>query len=314
MGTSWTDSEDQILWLTAPTCVPVSLTYAVREGLSGFRRAPLAALAATSAMAVALVLVGVFVAVAATGSRLTTYLEGRIAKAEVYLRDDADSVVARVLTSRFGAMPGVVRVEYVSKTEATRAFTEAFGDEARMLDEAFLPASIRVTFTPEAGREDSLRRFAERTRRLAAVDDVVYDEGLLARVQHNLSLVRRVGGAVSLLVVLAAAFLVVNTVRLTIYARRLVIRTMKLVGATDAFVRRPFLVEGLVQGAIAGALAAAVLALLVGAAKAALPGDVVAGGLGLAWLPAAAFVFGVAFGGVATALAVGRFVRRVSLH
>lgn len=290
--------------------------YAVREGLAGFRRAPLAALAATAAMAVALVLVGVFVAVAATGSRLTDYLAARVATAEVYLRDDADSVAARVLTARFATMPGVVRTDYVSKAEATRAFADAFGNEARMLDEAFLPASIRVTFTPDAGREDSLARFAERTRRLAAVDDVVYDAGLLGRVQRNLALVRRVGAAVSLLVVLAALFLVVNTVRLTIYARRLVIRTMKLVGATDAFVRRPFLVEGLVQGAIAGVLAALVLWLLVAAARAALPVEVVGtdGGVALGWLPLAAVAFGIAFGGLSTALAVRRFVRRVALH
>lgn len=297
-----------------PAAVP--LPYAVREGLAGFRRAPLAALAATSAMAVALVLVGVFVAVAATGSRLTTYLEARIATAEVYLRDDADSTAARVLTARFAALPGVVSTEYVSKAAAQRAFADAFGRDAQMLDEAFLPASIRVTFRPGAAREDSLARFAARTRLLPAVDDVVYDAGLLGRVQRNLSLVRRVGAAVSLLVVLAALFLVVNTVRLTIYARRLVIRTMKLVGATDAFVRRPFLIEGLVQGAVAGLLAAVVLGLLVAAAQAALPVEVAGqgGGVGMTWLPAAAFVFGVAFGGVATAVALRRFIRRVSLH
>ncbi len=292
------------------------LPYALREGLAGFRRAPLAAVASTAAMTVALVLVGVFVAVLVTGGRVAGYLEARISTAEVYLRDDADSLAARVLVARFGARPGVTATEYVSREAATRAFAQAFGDDARLFDDAFLPASIRVTFAPDHAREDSLARFAAAARAEPGVDDVEYDAGLFGGVQRTLTLVRRVGAAVCALVVLAALFLVANTIRLTIYARRMVIRTMKLVGATDAFVRRPFLVEGLVQGLVAGALAAAALVGLGAATRALLPPD--AFGTvwedGLAWLPLASVALGLALGGLTTALTLRRFIRRVALR
>ncbi len=292
------------------------LPYAVREGLAGFRRAPLAAFAATAAMAVALVLVGVFAAVVATGSQVTSYLEARIGTAEVYLRDDADSLAARVLVARFGAQAGVVATEHVTRAEAARAFAEAFGDDARLFDDTFLPASIRVTFAPAYAREDSMARFAALAKSQAGVDDVVYDAGLFGRVQRNLALVRRIGAAICALVVLAALFLVANTIRLTIYARRLVIRTMKLVGATDAFVRRPFLVEGLVQGLAAGLLAALVLAGLAAAVRAALPSDVFGpeGAVWLGWVPLGAVALGLGLGGLTTAVTLRRFIRRVALH
>jgi cell division transport system permease protein len=92
-----------------------------------------------------------------------------------------------------------------------------------------------------------------------SVDEVVFNRDLLVQVAQNRRLISVIGAALGVIVLLASVFLVANTIRLTIYARRLLIRTMKLVGATDAFVRRPFLVEGVLQGILGGGLASGVV-------------------------------------------------------
>jgi cell division transport system permease protein len=289
----------------------VPLPYAIREGLAGFRRAPIAAFAATSAMVVALVLIGVFLFVLIEGARVTEYLRDRIGTVEVFLTPDADSLDAVVLTSRLGVQQEVVSVQYISPAQAQREFAQDFGQDAALFGENFLPASIRVTVRPAYANPDSIARLAMRIRPMRGVDDVVYDRGLLARVQSNLGLLRTGGFIVVLFVVIGALFLVANTIRLTIYARRLLIRTMKLVGATDRFIQRPFLVEGLVQGLTAGLVAVLVLWGL-----GALPASVFAGRSALlASLPlVAALVLGLVIGWAGTYVALRRFIRRVALH
>lgn len=81
-----------------------------------------------------------------------------------------------------------------------------------------------------------------------------YNEGLLRVMESNLNLFSMIGAGIGLLILLAAVILVYNTIRLTIYAKRELIRAMKLVGATNGFIRSPFIVEGILQGVIAGSL------------------------------------------------------------
>ncbi len=292
------------------------LPYAVREGLAGFRRAPIAAFAATSAMVVALVLIGVFVFVLIEGARVTEYLRQRIGTVEVFLSPDADTLQARVLTTRIGTRPEVARADFVSPAQAQREFAQDFGQDAGIFGENFLPASIRVTVKPAFANPDSIANLAARLKPFRGVDDVVYDRGLLARVQNNLALLRTGGIVIVLLVMAGALFLVANTIRLTIYARRMLIRTMKLVGATDRFIQRPFLVEGIAQGLVAGLLAMLLLWALAGLARSALPASFFAGQSGLATaLPfLTAFLLGLALGWTGTLVALRRFIRRVALH
>ena len=121
------------------------------------------------------------------------------------------------------------------------------------------------------------------------------------------------GLLLGLLVVLAALFLVGNTIRLTIYARRLLIRTMKLVGATDAFIQQPFIVEGVAQGVVAGGIASVVVWLLYGVMASYLPQLSVSfwALLVLAFLITGTGAF---LGWAGSFFAVRRFIKNVALH
>jgi cell division transport system permease protein len=146
------------------------------------------------------------------------------------------------------------------------------------------------------------------------VDEVVFNRPLLVKVQRNLRLITFSGFALGLLVIVASIFLVGNTIRLTIYARRLLIRTMKLVGATDAFVRRPFLVEGMAQGVIAGLISGGIVGLFYRLLADYLP-QLQSAALPLGWVTAGVLVgVGIVLGWLGSFFAVRRFIKNVPLH
>lgn len=239
------------------TSFSVSFSYTLREGLSGFRRARLAAFTSVSALAIALVLIGLFALLGWLGQQAVDLLRRQVGQVEVYL-DDASPEETERLQARLESITGVDSVGYVSQEEAAVIFREEFGEEARLFDdELFLPASFRVRLTGPYAAPDSLAAFQSVVERWQRVDEVAYDPDVIEDVLRNGRIFSSVGLGVGALVVIAALLLVGNTIRLSIYARRMLIRTMKLVGATNAFIRRPFLVEGLVQGLVAGVLAAA---------------------------------------------------------
>ena len=292
----------------------MSFSYALREGLAGFRRASFAAVASTSAMTVALVLVGLFGVVTFEAQQVMGWLRQRVGELNVYLEEEAEDRTAETLRTRAATQPGVEETEYISHEEAQEIFQRDFGEDAAIyFDEPFLPASIKVRVTPAYANPDSLAQLQREMSTWNRVDEVVFNQPLVAKVQRNLRLLSTVGLALGTLVTLAALFLVANTIRLTVYARRLLIRTMKLVGATDRFVRRPFVVEGMVQGFVAGVLASLVLWGLFRLASENLP-QLVGGRIFMLSVAALVILTGVLMGWLGSYFAVRRFVKNVALH
>lgn len=291
------------------------LPYTVREGLKGLRRASFSAVASMSAMAVALVLVGTFAMIIWEASEVAEWLRDRVGEMEVFLELDVDDRMGRAVHGRIELMPGVASATFISRADAEEIFRTEFGEGAEaFFDEPFLPASVRVRIAPAWSNADSIQALRGRLEALDRVDEVEFNQELLLQVQNNLRMVTWVGLGAGLLVLLASIFLVANTIRLTIYARRLLIRTMKLVGATDRFIRRPFLVEGMVQGLLAGLIAGAVVYSGGAVVLRYLP-ELFTAREGVLTLSAAGLVVvGILLGWAGSALSVRRFIRRVALH
>lgn len=290
------------------------LPYFVREGVANLRRAKFSAVASTSAIAVALVLVGVFGIVGYEASVVSDMLREQAGQMEVFIEQDASEQVQEALHARIQTIQGIAQTEFVSHEEAAKIFRREFGEGASAFeDPTFLPASIKIEMKPTHTHPDSMARTANVIGEWRGVDDVVLNQELLVRVAQNRRLINAVGIALGGIVVLAAVFLVANTIRLTIYARRLLIRTMKLVGATDRFVRRPFLVEGIVQGFLGGTIAGGVVwglyrvffqqidqAPLPLRAELFLLGGLIGGGVLLGW--------------IGSYFAARRFIQNIKLH
>jgi cell division transport system permease protein len=290
------------------------LPYSIKEGFAGLKRSRFSSIASTSAMSIALVLIGMFAIVSFQANTVSDWLKQRVGELELFI-EDIDPASTNALLARTEITPGVSEATYVSKQEAEEIFRAEFGDEAELFfDAAFLPASIKVKISPDYANADSLEVLAVEFASWNRVDDVIYNQSLLRKVQDNLSLITILGVSLGLLVLFASTFLVANTIRLTIYARRLMIRTMKLVGATDSFIRSPFIVEGVSQGVIASIFAIFILTTLYGTVQSYIPQmSAISSGMGII-LGVSELLFGVFLGWAGSFFAVRRFIKKISLN
>lgn len=290
------------------------LPYSVREGLLGFRRAKFAVFTSTSAMAVALVLIGLFGMLSYQAQLVTEWLRQTVGELEIFLVQDIDPQMARALHERAEATLGVDQADYISTEQATQIFQQEFGEGSEIfLDEAFLPASIKVRVESRYANSDSMSVLISEFESWNRVDDVEFNQPLLIKVQENLALINTTALSLGIIVILAAIFLVANTIRLTIYARRLLIRTMKLVGATDSFIRKPFIIEGVLQGVLAGVVASLLVWALYSMLSNFLPQIAISTFVQI-FLFVSVTLTGALLGWIGSALAVRRFVKNVQLH
>ena len=238
-----------------------ALRYALEEAIASLWRGRYSGLLSTATIAVALFVLGAFLAVTANLQRLSSEWSNA-AEMSVYLKDQvtpADrSAIEAVLT------PGsvVAAREYVSKVDALVRFNRTFGDLAPAADGLSanpLPASYEVTLRTGPGVEERLDALGATLRQTAGVADVRYDRQWLTRLRSVVAVVSGVGLVLGGVLTIAAALTVANVVRLALYARRDELDIMQLVGAPQAYIRGPFVMEGVLQGGLGALVALAAL-------------------------------------------------------
>jgi cell division transport system permease protein len=284
------------------------MPYALREALAGFRRAPLLTGLSASMIALSLLVVGLFGIAAHNIREAVAQMESRV-EVVAYLHDDVTNAELRSAIDQIMSFAEVRSVDYISRERAldiARTELREFRTVFAGLESNPLPASLNVTLYAQQ-RVESVEFVAGRLAILPFVEEVVYGSEWLEKV----FLLRRIAGAATF--VLGGAFLVVAAiiigaaVRMAIFARRDEIAIMRLVGATEEFVRRPFLVEGLITGLLGAAVAVAATYSTYRILSERL--------FELAWMPAGWIVAGVAFGAMvgtlASAVAVHRHVRTI---
>jgi len=241
-----------------------ALRYGFEEAFASLWRGRQSGLLSTATIAVALFVLGAFLMVTANLERMTSEWS-RAAELSVYLADDA-SPADQGDIERLLAPGGVVAsFEFVSKDDALKRFKEMFADLSGTIDTVDgnpLPASYEVRLIPFAGALPAVTSLVDRLRESAGVNDVRYDRAWLDRLLTAVNFVRVVGLALGIVLTIAAALTVANVVRLALYARRDELEIMQLVGAPDAYVRGPFVIEGVLQGGLGALTALAVLAAL----------------------------------------------------
>lgn len=283
--------------------------HALREALAGFRRAPLLIGTSVAMIALSLLVVGLF-GIAAHNIRVV--LEGVEARVQVvtYLHDEATPTEVRNAQEEVSSYPEVAEVLYISREHALALARAELGDFGAIFSELEtnpLPASLEITMLPGNRTPEIVSSVAARVSEYPFVEEVRYGQDWLDRV----FLLRRIAGAAA--VVLGGAFAAVAVliigaaVRIAIFARRQEISIMRLVGATDGFVRRPFLLEGLITGLLgAGTALSLTYATHRLLSSAVFP---------LEWLPdtwiAAGLTGGALLGVLASGIAVRRHLREV---
>ena len=230
----------------------------LKEALRALQRNAAPSLAATVTVLVTALVLGIFIPIVQATTGTANEVRDRVL-VDVYVDNQAtDSEVAQ-LEQELGAAPNVERVEFISKEEALERERERNPEAYDLLGRNPLPDLFRLY--PED--PDQVTAIANRLKdsNLAAVDDVRNREDETDKILEATGFVKALTAMLAALLVLASIALVANTIRLSIFARRREVEVMKLVGATNWFIRWPFVIEGMIVGAMGGILA--VLLLLI---------------------------------------------------
>lgn len=234
---------------------------AIRAAMAAVRHAPLVQAVAIGTVAVSLLLVGV-VRLMAVNVELLAESWGRDVEVIVYLEDGVSPARTRKIAEAVQKLPGVAGVRLVDGKEAWSRMRRSLGDRAALLDgieEGLMPSSLEVSLRDGIAGVVRLRPELDRLARAPGVEEVERMGDWVDRLVAAARLLRLGGLMLGLLVGMACLYVVSSTIRLGVFARRDEIEILKLVGATDGFVKGPFLVEGAAQGLIGALLANALL-------------------------------------------------------
>jgi cell division transport system permease protein len=235
----------------------------IREALRGLRRSSAPALAALLTVLLTALVLGVFIPIVQATTGTANEVRSRVV-VDVYVKESATAEETSGLRTALQRTEGVRSVEFISKgkalARAEQKNPKAFREGAELLGANPLPASFRVT--PED--PDEIRQLAARLApgaqpELSAIDEVRNREEETDKILSATGLVKALTAGLAVLLVFASIALIANTIRLSIFARRREVEVMKLVGATNWFIRWPFVIEGVIVGFFGGLLAVGLL-------------------------------------------------------
>jgi cell division transport system permease protein len=236
------------------------LGFFLREALRGLRRSSAPALAALLTVLLTALVLGVFIPIVQATTGTANEVRSRVA-VDVYVAESATQKDVSDLEGAIARTSNVKSVEFISKGEALARAQEknprAFREGAELLGSNPLPASFRVV--PED--PDKIGVIVDRLEAggLAAIDEVRNREEDTKEILSATGLVKALTAGLAVLLVFASIALIANTIRLSVFARRREVEVMKLVGATNWFIRWPFVIEGVIVGFFGGVLAVLLL-------------------------------------------------------
>ena len=285
-----------------------AVEYALRQGWASLRRSKTSSLFAIVAIALAVTVLGTLLLVTWNAERLLAQLSTGT-EFSVYLDDDATGTERTAVESAIDASGVAAGREYVAKDQALTRFRSEFASLASIAD-GFdgnpFPASIEVRVREQAEAEGRAAALVAKIARMDGVADVRHDQEWLTRAAAGLATLRAVGFALAALMAFAAAVTVASVVRLGLHARRDEVEIMDLVGAPLAYIRGPFVAEGLIQGGFGSLVALVILwlAFMVGQRLWGPDVGALLDGGGLAFLPPSMWA-GMLLGGMVVGAAGG---------
>jgi cell division transport system permease protein len=225
-----------------------------REALTASRRAPLLSALGIVTIAFSLFAFGLFGLVAINIRRALEQVEERV-EVRAFISDSTDIESVAAAMKDIGEFQEVARVDYLSKEQALERARKEMGEFADVFEAGVLPASIEVHLRPGMRSPAIVKSIADRIRTYGFVDDVRYGEEWVEKLYRLRNIATVAGIALGVAFAAVAVIIIGATIRMTVLARAKEISIMRLVGATDMFIRLPFLIDGLVKGILGGLMA-----------------------------------------------------------
>ncbi|RLD34257.1 MAG: cell division protein FtsX [Bacteroidetes bacterium] len=268
----------------------------------------------TSVISITLVLftLGVLGLIVMQANSLSNYIKENIGF-EIIMKQGVKEADILYFQKTLDLKPFVKTTEYITKEEASERLTEMLGEEFTDFlgeeDNPLLP-SIDVRFHAQWANNDSLSVIEESILENELVKEVYYQKSLVHMINKNVRKISIILLGFSLLLLLIALALINNTIRLSVYSKRFIIRSMQLIGATQQFIRRPFIIKGVLQGMLSAVIAMMLISVIVAGLKKNIPElAVLISTEMIIYLFAFILLLGILFAGISTYFAVSKYLR-----
>lgn len=237
--------------------------YFITESLHSIRRNGLMSMASLMTVALSLLILGIFTIMVLNLNNMASVLESQV-QVTVYLQDSLKEAEIREVGTRITKLPGVTRVNFIDKKEAMARFKQRLGAQQGLLAELGEANPLPNAFEVKVDRPERVKPVALAIAQLKGIEAARYGQEVVEQLFSLTRMVRIFGSVLIIFLGLAALFIIVNTIRLTVFARRREIGIMKYVGATDWFIRWPFIIEGVLLGSLGAAISSLLLTQLYG--------------------------------------------------
>lgn len=280
---------------------------ALKTALTAFRRAPLLSALSVTTIAFSLFAFGLFGLVALNIRNALQKVEERV-EIRAFVADGTPIERITLVADSIAKYPEVLTVDIVTQDQALQRARKELGEFKDVFAGEFLPSSLDLKLKPGFRDPATVRRVADRLKGYEFVDDVRFGEEWITQLYRIRNIAGIAGMALGLAFAAVAVIIIGATIRMAVLARSREISIMRLVGATDGFIRRPFLIEGSITGILGGALALVLTYLAMRVLEQYLHFETAFFDQRLAML---GILFGAMMGLLGSAVSVGRHLRKV---
>ena len=221
--------------------------YFIKETYKSIRRNGFMSFASISTVAVSLLVLGMFLMIFLKTKNLAQYLENQV-QISVYMQDSATDKELASVKDKLTKMPGVVKVTQVSKQEALERFRKRLGDQDQLLNSLGKENPFPNSFEVQVDNPERIKVLTPQIGQLNKVETAKFGQEVVEHLFQLTEILRFGGILLVVFLAMATLFIISNTIRLTVFARRKEVIIMKYVGATDWFIRWPFILEGMTLG------------------------------------------------------------------
>lgn len=242
----------------------VKTIYFFSKALESIRQNPFVNVIAIGVIAISFLIFSTFLVLFNNLNSLLALWEEEV-QIEVFLDDKLDEKEIEYVKKRIASIDSVKEITFVSKEEALSIFKESMAGMTSIIDDLNsnpLPASFKVMLNENSRGSDIVKLTAKNLSPIEGVNDVVYGQEWIERFSTTLAILRLTGLIIGAFLLMATIFIVSNTIKLTVYARKEELEITRLLGATDSFIRLPFFIEGILQGLAGSAISLATLYLI----------------------------------------------------
>jgi len=237
----------------------MSFGFGIKEGFKGIFKARLAMTVSISSVTFSILLIGMFIVIGINLHNWIKIIKEKI-EIELFIEIGTTESETETLQTQIKKIKGIKEIQFISREMAAERYEKDTGQNVfDVLEFNPFPASFVITIEEDYLNLDEVNRIKNKLEMLPHVDEVLYKKPLIETIDKYVTILYLFSLLIGGLITLITIVLIFNTIRLTIYARKDMINIMRLVGATEGFIKRPFLVEGIIQGFIGAGLASLII-------------------------------------------------------